>query len=140
MFDKDKIRQIVDNALDDNDLFVVDITVGKRNNITVYLDSYRGLSLDDCERIHRKIYPEIEEIDDDFELTVSSPGLTSEFKVWQQYHKNKGKEIEIITTDGLTYRGTIEEADEEKFTLKTKKQTLSFSYNDVKRAKLVLKF
>ena len=140
MFDKDQIWQIVAGQLDDNEIFIVDVSVGKNNNITVFLDSYRGLTLDDCERIHRKIYPLIEEIDDDFQLTVSSPGLTTEFKVWQQYHKNIGQEVEVVTNDGRMYRGTIEDADDKQFTLKTKKQVITIPYTDVKRTKLVLKF
>ncbi len=140
MIDRDQIYKIVSQNLEDNDLFVVDITVGKKNNITVYLDSYKGLSLDDCERIHRKIYPLIEEIDEDFELTVSSPGLTTGFKVWQQYHKNKGKEVEVVLLDGRMLRGILEEANEKEFTLKTKKETITIPYTDVKWTKLVLKF
>ncbi len=140
MLEENTIREIVKKAIDDNDIFIVDINVGSNNKITVYLDKYRGLSLDDCERIHRKIYPEIEQLEDKFDLTVSSPGLTSEFKVWQQYHKNIGQEIEIILTDGRTVRGKITEADEEKVSLQTKKEQLTIPYTDIKKAKLILKF
>ncbi len=140
MLEENTIREIVKNAIDDNDIFIVDINVGSNNKITVYLDKYGGLSLDDCERIHRKIYPEIEQLEDKFELTVSSPGLTSEFKVWQQYHKNIGQEIEIILKDGRTIRGKITEADQDKISLQTKKEQLTIPYTDIKKAKLILKF
>ncbi len=140
MVNKEQIYQIVREQLDDNNIFIVDITVSARNSITVYLDSYKGLTLDDCEHIHKKIYPLIEDIERDFELTVSSPGLTNEFKVWQQYHKNKGQEVETVLKDGRMFRGVIEVANEHEFTLKTKKQNITLPYTDIKRTKLVLKF
>jgi len=141
MIDKQTVENLVRQLIDDNDYFVVDITVGSDDKITVYLDKFgKGISLDECEQFHRKLYPELEKMYDNFDLTVSSPGLTVEFKVWQQYYKNKGREIEVLTNDGNTYRGTIVDADDNQVVLQTKKQLVTLPYDQIKKAKLVLKF
>lgn len=140
MTDKNKLKEIVLKAIDDNNIFLVDINVSKTNNITIYLDSYKGLTLKDCERIHKKIYPNIEQITGNFELNVSSPGLTNNFKVWQQYHKNIGHKIEILTLNNENMYGIIKEANENKFSIETKNQIITLPYDQVKKAKLVLKF
>ncbi len=141
MIDKNEIRQIVEQNLDSNDYFIVDITVGADEKITVYIDKFNGnITLDDCQKLHNKIYPELEELYDNFDLTVSSPGLTSGLKVWQQYYKNIGQEIEILQTDGKTIRGKIIEADQNQVKIQTKNQTITLPYDQIKKAKLILKF
>ncbi len=141
MIDKQQIEELVRQLIDDNDYFVVDVTVGSDDKITVYLDKFgSGISLDECEAFHRKLYPELEKLYDNFDLTVSSPGLTTEFKVWQQYYKNKGQEIEVLTVDGQQMRGTIIDADQDKVVLQVKKQQVTLPYDQIKKAKLVLKF
>ncbi len=141
MIDKNEIRQIVEQNLDSNDYFIVDITVGADEKITVYIDKFNGnITLDDCEKLHSKIYPKLEELYDNFDLTVSSPGLTSGLKVWQQYYKNIGQEIEILQTDGKTIRGKILEADENQVKIQTKNQIITLPYDHIKKAKLILKF
>ncbi len=141
MFDKETIENIVSQALQDNDYFIVDITVGSDDKITVYIDKFSGnISLDDCQELHKKIYPQIEEHYDNFELNVSSPGLTTPLKVWQQYYKHKGGEIEVLTNDGKNILAKIVDADEQQVVLNAKGKQITLPYSEIKKAKLVLKF
>ncbi len=141
MIDKEKIKQIVQNSLKDNDFFVVDLTVGADEKITVYIDKFSGsISLDDCEHLHKKIYPYIEELYGNFDLTVSSPGLTTEFKVWQQYYKNRGQEIDVLLHNGERFKAKIIDANEQQVVLDTGKKQITLQYPEIKKAKLVLKF
>jgi ribosome maturation factor RimP len=72
MIDKQTVENIVRQLIDDNDIFVVDVTVGSNDKITVYLDKFgSGFSLSDCEQFHNKLYPELEKIYENFDLTVS---------------------------------------------------------------------
>jgi ribosome maturation factor RimP len=123
-----------------NDFFIVDVKVNERNDkINVYLDRFSGgLTLADCERIHRELYPEIELIKDNFELVVSSPGLTKPLKVWQQYYKNIGKKIKITTNAGEFFEAEIISADKEKVILRKINDftPVEFQYNQIKKAVL----
>ncbi len=139
--DKQELIELINKLLADNDYFVVDANIGADQNITVYIDKYSGnISLDDCENLHRKLYPHLEQIYDNFELTVSSPGLTSDLLVWQQYYKHKGQDIRIILKDGRTIEGTIVDADQNQVKVQTKKQLLTIDYSQINKAKLIIKF
>jgi len=141
MIDKDFVLQVVEQEKDNNDIFVVDVKVGSGNKITVYIDKFNGgITLEDCEILHKKIYPIIEEQTDNFDLTVSSPGLDTNFKVWQQYYKNKGKEIVVTTTEGEKFTAKVIDADKEKVILQIKDKEVTFTYNQISKAKEHFKF
>ena len=92
--------------------------------------------------------------EEDFELQVSSPGLTESFKVKEQYIKNTGREIEVVTKSGEKLKGILKEAREEEIVLETsarekveghkKKQLIVkehiISYDEIKTAKVVISF
>jgi ribosome maturation factor RimP len=100
MIHKEQILKIVENNIDASKQFVVDVTVSVANKINVTIDGYKGLSIDDCVALSRKIEKGLNRETEDFELEVSSPGLTQPFKVLQQYKKNIGKEVEVILNNG----------------------------------------
>jgi ribosome maturation factor RimP len=91
---------------------------------------------------------------EDFELQVSSPGLTESFRVKEQYLKNAGREVEIVTTDGTKRTGLLKEVKPEFVLLETstrekveghkKKQLVvrehQIDYSDIKSAKVVVSF
>jgi ribosome maturation factor RimP len=101
MIHKEQILKIVENSIDPTKLFIVDITVSAANKINVTIDGFVGLSIDDCVALSRKIEKNFNREKEDFELEVSSPGLTQPFKLLQQYKKNIGKEVEILFNDGI---------------------------------------
>jgi ribosome maturation factor RimP len=100
MIHKEQILKIVENNIDASKQFVVDVTVSAANKINVMIDGYKGLSIDDCVALSRKIEKGLDRETEDFELEVSSPGLTQPFKVLQQYKKNIGKEVEVLFNNG----------------------------------------
>lgn len=78
-----KINPIVDGL----GYEIVDVEWAKRDgadNLTVYIDIPTGVSLDDCEKVHRAIDPALDELDPTdgkpYVLNVSSPGLDRPFK------------------------------------------------------------
>ncbi|NLC33162.1 MAG: ribosome maturation factor RimP [Clostridiales bacterium] len=62
--------------------------------LRVYLDNETGITLDDCERYHRKIYDLLEEAEYDF-LEVSSPGLDRPITSPGYAKKAEGCPVEI---------------------------------------------
>ena len=153
MIDREIVKSLVEEMLDDK-MFVVEITVSERNAIHVFVDSFDGLTIDQCIAISRHIEHSFDRDEEDFELQVSSPGLTQIFKVPQQYVKYTGRSVEVENLDGEKLEGIILEADNDKFVLETssleklegqkKKQLLvkqhHLKYGEIKSAKAVISF
>ena len=153
MLDKIKIEEIVKEKLD-NQTFLVDIRINKSNVIQVYVDSYEGLSINRCAEISRHLESRLDRDKEDFELQVSSPGLTESFKVREQFLKNIGREVEIITTNAVKLTGTLKKIEsdfillevstkekvegEKKKKLVTREHQIDFK--DIKSAKVVISF
>ena len=152
MIEKEKIGSVVAGILSDK-LFLVDINVSKSNTICIYIDSINDLTIDDCVAVSRYVENNLKDETEDFELQVSSPGVGRPFKVVQQYFKNIGRKIELITSDGLVLSGKLESADDKGLIIspnikeksgKNKNreicQSLFFEYRSVKSAKTIVTF
>jgi len=111
MIDKELLKQTVLNAIEGTGVFLVDISVTPDNDIVVEIDSNESIDLDLCASIHNKIEEGLDRDKEDYSLEVGSAGLTAPFKVVEQYTKNLGKEVEILTRDGRKIVGTLTAVD-----------------------------
>ncbi|MDP4209500.1 MAG: ribosome assembly cofactor RimP [Bacteroidota bacterium] len=116
------ISEIVNNAISQSELFIVDITVKAGNKILVLADSPNGISIDECAMISRAIEQHLNRDVEDFELEVSSPGLSQPFKVIQQFQKNIGRQVEVILKDSDKHYGKLISAENGSFTVETKER------------------
>ena len=110
MIERKNIENIVNEALKESEIFLVEIAVSRSNVIHVAIDHPKGVSLDDCALVHRAIEEHLDREQEDFELQVSSPGLGQPIRVFRQYLKETGQKMEIVLTDGDLIRGTLLEA------------------------------
>jgi ribosome maturation factor RimP len=153
MIDREIVKSLVEEMLDEK-MFVVEITVNERNVINVFVDSFDGLTINQCIAISRHVEHSFDREEEDFELQVSSPGLTENFKVKQQYIKYIGRAVEVKNLEGEKLEGVILEADNDKIVLETssreklegqkKKQLVvkqhHLKYDEIKSAKAVISF
>ncbi len=151
MISKEVIQRMVEEKLSDT-MFIVEVTVGLGNAISVIIDSDQGLSIDKCIEMSRHIEHQFDREVEDFSLEVSSPGLTQPFRVLRQYLKNLGKEVEIVTSKGEKMAGILKSADDSGFTLEiassvkidgkksVELKTVEFSLKDIKTVKPVITF
>ena len=137
-----------------SDCFVVDVQVKPDNVIVVEIDNEEGVDIDRCVALHRFLESKLDRDVEDYELEVGSAGITSPFKVLGQYKKNIGKEVELLTKNGMKLSGILKSADSEKFvvtiTKKVKSETskrkveveedLAFGYDEVKYTKYLIRF
>ncbi len=140
MIDK---QYITDNLQDiiPEDCFLVEVKVSTDQKVRVLVDSNEGIKLGECRTIHRALYPLLEAKSENFELEVSSPGLTGILKVWQQYKKIIGNELNITTKEGLNFNGILKNADDKKIIIeKTNKESVVLLYTEIRKAKQVIKF
>ncbi|MBQ3927084.1 MAG: ribosome maturation factor RimP [Clostridia bacterium] len=66
--------------------------------LCVTIDSEKGISIDDCEKVHRAIDPLLDEadpIENSYNLEVSSPGLERRLKTKEQMEYCRGWDVEI---------------------------------------------
>ena len=136
----------------EGDIFLIEIKVKPINNIKIYLDADSGLGIEKCIKINRALYRIMEEMglypEGDFSLEVSSPGIGEPLKQYRQYLKNKGREVEVITTDDRKLAGKMLEVSEEAITLETaegkgKKQVVKaeeIPFSNIKQTKVQIKF
>jgi ribosome maturation factor RimP len=121
MINRDLIVQLVEEKLTDGQ-FIVSIKISSTNHISVIVDSFSGLTIKHCMDISRHIEGSLDREAEDFELQVSSAGLGEPFKIHQQFQKNKGKDVEVVMTDGTKLEGTLKEINEDGFELETRKR------------------
>ena len=154
MISKDTVKQIVESYITAKGYYLVDINVTKDNHISVEIDHFKGVSIDFCVELTREIESGIDRETEDYELQVSSAGLTEPFKVLKQYQKNTGNEVEVLTKEGKKITGVLTAADAEKITLQIEKQIkpegakrkvtlcedLEIPYENIKTTKYIIRF
>ena len=154
MISKNTIIQIVENYLNDTDYYLVDVKITPDNRISIEIDSFDGVSLEFCAELNRHIESQFDREVEDFELEVSSAGLTEPFKVVKQYEKNIGNEVETLTKTGKKFAGILTEVSENEFVLQIERtekpegakrkmivqENVTFKYEDIKNTKYIIRF
>ncbi len=97
-----EVEKVLTPVIEDMGYELVDVEFGKRNNginLTLYIHREGGVSLDDCERVHRTVDPLLDELDPTegaaYTLNVSSPGLDRAFTRESDFRRNMGKEVTV---------------------------------------------
>ena len=153
MIKKELITSLVNEWLNDNDYFLVDVSVSPDMNITVEIDHKDGVWIEDCVELSKFIESKLNRDEEDFELEVGSAGIGQPFKVAKQYENHIGDEVEVLS-QGKKIRGVLKAVADREFTVTvTEKQKLegqkkaqmvevdrTFSMDDVNYCKYLIKF
>ena len=146
MIDKFKVLDIVKDVLEGSDKYLVNMKITPDNRIFVDLDGDNGINIDDCIEVSRAIENSLNRDEEDFELNVSSAGADSPLKMPRQYRRHVGRELSVEPFEGAKVEGVLTEAGDSQFTIKTKgskkepSQELTFAYEDVKTARVTIRF
>jgi ribosome maturation factor RimP len=149
MITKDHIRKLAEKHISGTGIFLVDVRLSSTGRITVLIDRNEGVTIDDCVALSRYISQELGEEVGDFELNVSSPGLDMPFLVIEQYRKNEGRMVDVVSNDGSREKGTLMNVTHGGFDLRvdTKQKNKevasvirSFNFEDVKSVKVIISF
>ena len=117
MIDKNVVKKLVDEWLQDKDYFLVDIEISPDDRIVVEIDHADGVWIEDCVALSRYIEERLNRDEEDYELEVGSAGLGQPFKVPQQYINCIGKEVEVLDADGVKVKGILKTVDGNDFTV-----------------------
>jgi ribosome maturation factor RimP len=107
MINKEKIRQVVSDELEGTGTIIIDIHISISNNIKIILDSFIGVNIDECVKINRLIEANFDRDIEDYELEISSYGISQPFILPLHYLKNMNKLIEIHQKKGKIIKGTL---------------------------------
>ena len=154
MIEREFIEAIVNQNLDPVSEFLVELNITTGNKITVLIDGDNGITIDQCVKISKAIEGSLDREKEDFELEVSSAGLSSPLKLLRQFTKNIGKNVDIVLKTGEKYKGQLTSASENHFTIeyqekelvegKKRKQLvqkqLEISYADAKSVHIAISF
>ena len=153
MIDKKVVQQLVEEWLQGNDYFLVDIQVSADDKIVVEIDHAEGVWIEDCVALSQFIEGRLSRDEEDYELEVGSAGIGQPFKVPQQYAAHVGHEVEVLS-EGRKVRGVLKSVDGEQFVVTVrekqkpegKKKAVmvdvdkTFSMSEVKYTKYVINF
>lgn len=154
MIAKESVCQIVNEWLEGEEYFLVEVTISPDNKIVVEIDHKEGVWIEDCVELSRYIESRLDRDKEDFELEVGSAGIGQPFKVLQQYINHVGSDVEVLTQDGRKLTGVLKEANEQHFVITVKKKVkeegakrpkmvdedLTFAYDEIKYTKYLISF
>jgi ribosome maturation factor RimP len=147
MITTSQIKTLFEQWQKDELVFLVSLTVKPGNKITVLIDRIGGLYITDCVELSRFIEGSLDREKDDFELSVSSPGADAPFKVLQQYQKNIGRNVKIITNNDQTVTGKLIKMEGDTIEIepeKGKKNKVAvpntFEISNIKEIRVIISF
>lgn len=147
MIEKGKIETLVNEIIKKTNIFLVSVRISSSNRITILADTKEGITIDECAHIHRLVENNLDRDIEDFELQVSSPGLDMPFLVIEQYYKNEGKDVEVISDEGARYTGSLKNITAGGFELESEVKVkgkmkefkdISFNFDQVKSTRVIL--
>ena len=115
MIDKNVVKKLVDEWLEDKEYFLVDIQISPDDKIVVEIDHADGVWIEDCAELSRFVQEHLDREQEDYELEVGSAGVGQPFKVAQQYVNNIGKEVEVLDNTGKKIKGILKSVDGNNF-------------------------
>lgn len=148
------VVELVEQFIDNDEVFLVEVNVkGKPGNqkIQVFIDADQHIDIEECTKISRKLSNELEErdvIEGRYVVEVSSPGADKPLKLFRQYPKHIGRELEVVTKENKKYQGVLLGIFDKEIELsikssKVKKdlssETLKLSFDEIEDSKVVIR-
>jgi ribosome maturation factor RimP len=147
----ERVKQLVEEALSESALYLVDLVVRGRSGsrvVEVYLDGDDGVGVDELAQMSRSIAFLLDTenpISGKYNLNVSSPGTDRALLFPRQYAKHRGKRLEIRLrsdnpeAEGVTETGELVASGDETVELRTNSgEHRTISFDRVERARIVL--
>jgi len=119
-----KLRELAESHLVDPSHFVVDVLISKYKptKVIVQLDGDKGISIDSCAEVSRKLSEDLETLDlieGAYNLEVGTPGLDIPLKLKRQYYANVGRTIKVQLKTKNYLEGKLLAVTEEQITIET---------------------
>jgi ribosome maturation factor RimP len=150
-----KIEDLLSMALEEYPgIFLVDLKISADKSIQIILDGDEEVNVKDCINISRAIEGSLDREEEDFSLEVASAGVGSPLRFPRQYRKNLGRNLEVVSKEGLKFEGALVNVEEDRIELEwkerepkpigkgkvtvTKNKTILF--DEINQTKVLIKF
>ncbi len=117
-------------------------------NLTFFIDSKNGITVEDCEKVNDAISDALDELDptqgESYLLNISSPGLDRPIKNHKDFLRNEGKVVEITLykqVDGKKkFVGVLKQYTDSDVTIYIDNKPFVFKHSDVAQISPVIEF
>ena len=152
--DQKLVTKLVDEAILENEsLFLIELSFLAGNKIKVIVDGDEGVSIKECIRISRHVEHNLDREVEDFGLEVTSPDISHPLTVRRQYLKNMNRILKVKTED-QELEGTLVSANDKEISLRWKtrepkpigkgkvtvEKNASIAFSSIKEAKVKIIF
>ncbi|WP_010282341.1 ribosome maturation factor RimP [Bacillus timonensis] len=153
-----KVTQIVEELvipiLSELQMELVDVEYVKEGKdwfLRVFIDSEKGVDIEDCGNVSEKLSEKLDEVDPipyNYFLEVSSPGAERPLKKMSDYEKAIGKQVYVKTYEPIdgekVFEGELASFDGSIVTInimvKTRKKTVEIPVDKIANARLAVTF
>lgn len=152
--DQKLVTKLVDEAILENEsLFLIELSFLEGNKIKIIVDGDEGVSIKECIRISRHVEHNLDREEEDFGLEVTSPDISHPLRVRRQYLKNMNRILKVKTED-QELEGTLVSANDKEISLRWKtrepkpigkgkvtvEKNASIAFSSIKEAKVKIIF
>jgi ribosome maturation factor RimP len=121
---------------------LVDVETSRGGLLRIFIDSPRGITVEDCARVSNHLSRALPAEGIDYErLEVSSPGLDRPLKRVEDYARFAGQKASVrlkLPRDGRRrFEGMLAGVEGDAIVLEVEGERMSFAFGDVDRARLV---
>ncbi|MGJ8514716.1 ribosome maturation factor RimP [Carnimonas bestiolae] len=120
---------------------------GKHSRLIIYIDSEKGVNVDDCAHVSRQVSAllDVEDpISGHYNLEVSSPGMDRPLYTLAQFEKYAGHHVQVrlreAFEDRRKFRGLLMGIEEEDVIVRVDQEEFGFPIETIDRANVVPQF
>ena len=145
---EEQVESLIKKNIEDLGYELYDVEYSKEGKdfyLNIYIDSSKGIDLNDCEKVNNEINPLLDEADfikDSYFLVVSSPGVERILRKEKHLEENLGTEVSIklFKKDDLgkkEERGILKKFDKEKIVLEIDENEINIDRKNVAQIKTI---
>ena len=107
-------EELVNPILERENFELVDIEFkkeGPHRYLRIYIDKTGGITIDDCQKVSEELSEKLDEVDpieENYFLEVSSPGLDRPLKKDSDFERFKGENVEVKLYEAINNQKTFE--------------------------------
>ena len=125
---EERVEELIKDKIENIGYSLYDVEYAKEGPnyyLRIFIDSEKGIDLDDCEKVSNEINEKLDEADyikEQYFLEVSSPGIERILRKDRHLEQNIGKQVEVKLfkkdeNGSKNYIGELKEFDEETVTI-----------------------
>ncbi len=144
------VKALVEPVAEELGYFIWDVEFvkeGARRILRITIDNEEGITIEDCEKLHRAIDPVLDEadpIEEAYYLEVSSPGIERELKNEMHISACEGWQVEVKLyapiNGSKVFKGILCECPEGKIIIRCGENEIEFDSASVAKINTVYEF